>query len=98
MRPEPHGTHPERTTLAVHRTAAAILVVALALVRLGATRGPGFTVVVAATASALALGSMILARVAYRNETPHVPFPRAAATAALAVCLVSIAGLTATLP
>lgn len=97
MSPHRDGTQPERTTLAVHRTAAAILVVALALVRLAATRGPGFTVVVAATASALALLSMVLARIAYRDESPHIPFPKAAASAALAVCLVSIAGATAAL-
>lgn len=89
----PRGTQPERTTLAVHRTAAGTLVVAVTLLRVAAVRQSVTGAVAAALATVSALMSLLFARFAYRGERGMVPFPRAAAAAALAVALLAIAGL-----
>ena len=85
-------THPERTRLAVHRTAATILVVALALVRLAFARRSVLAAVAAAIACLLSLAALTTAALLPVGDD-RVPFPWAATISAAAVALLGLAGV-----
>ena len=90
----PFRTQPERTRLAVHRTAATILVVALALVRLALDQDSilaGGAAAVGCVLSLAALATAALLPVGRDGEA--VAFPWAAIISAGAVALVALAGL-----
>jgi len=94
VRSHPGETQPERTRLAVHRTAAANLVVAMALLRTAVALRSAVAALAAALGAGLSLASLIAARHEDRTLSSMPPFPAAAATLALAVALTALAGLT----
>ena len=88
------GTQPERTTLAAHRTAAAVLVVAMALIRTAIEVDSLLAAVAGSSAALLSVLALALARTGNHREDSVLAFPRVAGVAALAVALLSVAGLS----
>lgn len=95
MTSRPPGTQPERTILAAHRTAAAALVVALALIRAAAHRNSLTAAIAGALAAAVSLAALVLSP--HRRAGRALSFPRVGGATALAVAFVSIAGLATSL-
>lgn len=84
-------TQPERTALAASRTAASAFVLGFVFLRLGLIRGARPITILAIAALATALLEVVLSYREYLHG--HYRLPAAALTLALAVVLISVAGL-----
>lgn len=84
-------TQSERTALAEHRTGAAILVVAIILLRAAVQAGSMLGQIAAASGLAISVMELVLSRRGYRRSGTR--FPASALASAAAVGLVSLAGL-----